>query len=159
MISRREQGQHLAEVAAAAVPELPDVLDAGERIAGIAADGEDVLMHRAAQERAGDLGLDHLFPGAVIERKRRAGVGFAINHGGGSLRTYPPTIVGGGGQRRLMRDRRDNQPKMGYRFFNTPLRASVPASDPRGSGAPPGCLGGPMVDRGRTPDAGRQEAG
>jgi hypothetical protein len=53
MIARCKH-KKIAEIAAPAVAQPSDILNAGQRVGGIAAYGEKLLMDCAAEERAGD---------------------------------------------------------------------------------------------------------
>jgi hypothetical protein len=54
MIARCEHHKKIAEIAAPAVAQPSDILNAGQGVVGIAAYCEKFLMNRAAEEGAGD---------------------------------------------------------------------------------------------------------
>ena len=72
MIARCKQHKKIAEIATTAVAQPSNILDAGQRVASIAAYGEKFLMDCAAEERAGDFLAHHVVPDFI--RKSQCGV-------------------------------------------------------------------------------------
>src|SRR5262249_17831106 len=71
-IARCEHHKKIAKIAASTAAQPSDILNAGQRVVGIAANCEKLLMNRAAEERAGDF-LAHQVSCDVI-RKGHGGV-------------------------------------------------------------------------------------
>jgi hypothetical protein len=67
VVAFREQDQEIAEIAAARVAERPDVFNARQRIAGIAANRELASRDGRAEKWTRDLRPDHLFAFLLAE--------------------------------------------------------------------------------------------